>query len=332
MILKSYEIKKIKDNKTNIILFYGQNQGAKQEEINKLIVNNKGDLSKYEEKEIIDSSETFYDSILSKSLFNNKKTIIINRASDKILKIIEYINDKDLTDILIIIETGNLEKKSKLRSYFEKSKIYFCVPFYLDTQETLSKIISIFFKENNLSISNENINLILSRCLGDRGILKNELDKIKFFTKNKKKLTTENILKLTNLIENHSVSELVDNCLAKNKIKTLSIINENNLSPDEGMIIIRTFLQKLKRLLILCKEYKKNKDLNKTILNAKPPIFWKDREIVKQQISKWKVSQIYQMIYDVNNIELQIKKNFQNSQNLLFNFLLDKSSKISNTF
>jgi len=269
---------------------------------------------------------------LSKSLFDNKKTIVINRASDKILKIIEYIYDKDLTDILIIIETGNLEKKSKLRTYFEKSKIYFCVPFYLDTQETLSKMIFIFFKENNLSISNENINLILGRCQGDRGILKNELDKIKFFIKNKKKLTTENILKLTNLIENHSISELVDNCLAKNRIKTLSIINENNLSPDEGMIVIRTFLQKLKRLLILCKEYNINRDLNKTILNARPPIFWKDREIVKQQISKWKISQVYQMIYDVNDIELQIKKNYQSSQNLLFNFLLDKSSKISNTF
>ena len=325
MILKSYELNKINTSINNIILFYGQNQGAKEEAIASLVKSRRENILKYDEKEILDNEINFYENILSKSLFEDKKTVIINRASDKIFKIIEVINEKNLEDLLLLIEAKNLEKKSKLRTFIEKSKKYICTPFYQDESNVLSKIFYNFLKENNISISNENMNLVINRCNGDRGILKNELTKIKFFTLYKKKLTTENLYKLTNLIENHSISELIDNTLAKNKQKTISIINENNLSADDCVIITRVFLQKCKKLLNLIKDYNQNKDLNKTISNAKPPIFWKDKEIVKRQITKWKMQDIYNLIFDLNEIELQIKKNFNSSVNIVMNFLLEKA-------
>ena len=333
MILKAYEVNKINTKINNIILFYGQNQGAKEEVILNFLKNRKENLQKYDEKQILENEDLFYENILSKSLFEDNKTVIINRASDKIFKIIEKIAERNLEELLIIIEASNLEKRSKLRSFIEKSKKYICVPFYQDDSSVLSKLFYNFIKENNLSISNENMNVIINRCNGDRGILKNELTKIKFFSLNKKKLTTDNIFKLTNLIENHSISELIDHTLAKNKTKIISIINLSNFlhfCKKILDIIIQSSELKLFSLII---DYTQNKNLNKTILNAKPPIFWKDKEIVKKQIISWKIEELYKLIFDLNEIEFQIKRNYDSSVNIIMNFVLEKATdKTNNNF
>ena len=327
MILKGYEIHKIKAYKGNFILFYGQNQGLKEEAILKIQTENKNRaVIKYDEKEFLEKSETSYENILSGSLFEDKKIIIISRASDKILNSINFFQEKKLDDILIIIEAGNLDKKSKLRSLFEKNKNFICVAFYTDTQETLSKIAYNFLIENNIKISQSNLNLIVNKCNGDRGVLKNELNKIQLYLKNKKTLALDDLMKLTNLIENHSISELVDNCLAQNKNKTLLMLNENILSVEDCVIITRTFLQKIKRILNLVKAYQKNKNLDLTISSAKPPIFWKDKEIIKQQINKWKLADISKLLGNVNQIELLIKKNKTDPINIVRNFIIETIS------
>ena len=188
MILKTHEIHKINIETNKIVLFYGQNEGYKDEEISKLLKLNKNrDIIKYTENEVLENSENFYNNILSESLFDQKKILIINRASDKIVKIIEYLDEKNISNIFIIINSKNLEKKSKLRSLFEKSKNLISIAFYPDTNQTLIKNAAFFFKENKIPMSQENLNLIISKCSGDRGALKNELNKIKFFSLNKKK-------------------------------------------------------------------------------------------------------------------------------------------------
>ena len=156
-------------------------------------------------------------------------------------------------------------------------------------------------------------------------MLKNELQKIEFYSKNKK-LTSEAILKLTNLTENFSMSELIDNCLAKNQKKTILILNENNFSNEDCIQIIRLFLNKLKKILQLSKEFGINNNLEKTISEARPPIFWKDKEITKRQISIWKTKNIKNLIYKLNEIELSMKKNFNISINLVTNFILEQST------
>ena len=327
MILKAYETNKIDINKNNLVLFYGENQGVKEEEISKILRSNKNKtLVKYEEQQILENIEVFYNEILSGSLFESQKIFIINRATEKILKIIEDLLEKNIQDISIIINSHNLEKKSKLRGLFEKNKNLICVAFYHDNNATLSKIAYQFLRDENIIISQSNINLIVNKCNGDRGILKNELEKISSFTQNGKKISTENILRLINLIENFSIGELVDNCLAKNQKKTISILSENNYNNEDCMIITRTFLNKLKKILSLSKSYEINKNLDQTISNAKPPIFWKDKEIVKQQIYKLSPDKIYKLIFDINEIELQIKKNANNSVNIISNFILEKAT------
>ena len=327
MILKSFETNKINLNHSKYFLFYGKNEGAKSEEIFKILKNfDLENVKKYDEKEIFENKEVFFEDLLSKSLFEKEKIIVVNRATDKLLNIIEEIIDKDLPDLIIILNAENLDKRSKLRSAFEKNKNLVCVPFYPDNNDTLIKITKSFFKERNISISQVNINLITTRCNGDRGILKNELNKIELFLRGKKNITTENILKLTNLIENYSISELIDNCLAKNIKKTIEILSENNFNADDCIEISRIFLNKSKKILYLVNLFNENTNIEKTISLAKPPIFWKDKDIVKKQILEWKPNQIKKLIYDLGEIELQIKRNYSNSLNILSNFLLEKAS------
>ena len=158
----------------------------------------------------------------------------------------------------------------------------------------------------------------------------NELYKIEQFAKSGRTISSENLLKLINLVENFSVAELVDNCLAKNKKKTINILNENNFTNEDCILIIRTFLNKSKRVLKLSKEFKKNKNINLTISSAKPPIFWKDKEITIQQITKWSPKNLKVLIYNLNEIELIIKKNMSNAINLITDFVLEQSSLETN--
>ena len=331
MIVKSYSTAKLDIIKNPYILLYGVNDGTKKIEINKLLKNiEKNKIFSYEEKEILDNENNFIENILSKSLFEPQKFIVIKRATDKILKIIETLHQKNLEDTSIILNSDNLEKKSKLRSLFEKDKKLVCIPFYPDNEQTLSTLAYNYLRDKKISISPSNINLIVNRCSGDREALINELQKIELFSKNGKKINNENILKLINLNENHSISELIDNCLAKNKKKIISILNENNFSNEDCIVITRSFIIKAKKLLALSKTFETNKNIDLTISSAKPPIFWKEKEITKQQIYKWKSKNIKQLIYSLSETELQIKKNINISINLITDFILRQSLSETN--
>ena len=329
MILKSNDINKIDKNTIHLILFYGKNEGLKNEAFN-ILIKDKNNILNYEEKEILDNENNFVENILSKSLFEEKKFILIKRVTDKILKIIEILHVKNIDDTMIILNSDNLEKKSKLRSFFEKDKKLICVPFYPDNDQTLSKLAYSFLRDKKISISPSNINSIVNKCSGDRETLINELKKVELFSKNGKKVNTENLSKLINLNENHSISELIDNCLVKNKKKIISILNENNFSNEDCVMITRSFIMKAKKLLTLSKTFEANKNIDSTISSAKPPIFWKEKEITKQQIYKWKPENIKQLIYTLSETELQIKKNINNSINVITDFVLSLSSSETN--
>jgi len=329
MIFKSFEINKINKKINQLILFYGKNEGLKNEAIS-ILIKDENNIQNYEEKEILDNENNFIENILSKSLFEKEKFIVIKRTTDKILKIIETLHLKNLEDTTIIFNSDNLEKKSKLRSLFEKDKTLACVPFYPDNDQTLSKLAYNFLSNKKISLSPSNINLIIGKCSGDRETLINELQKIEYFSKNGKKINSENISKLINLSENHSISELIDNCLAQNKKKIISILNENNFSNEDCIMITRSFLIKAKKLLVLSNTFETNKNVDLTISSAKPPIFWKEKEITKQQIQKWKPKNIKKLIYALSETELQIKKNINNSINLITDFILFQSSSTTN--
>ena len=328
MILKNFNLNENIFKKNSLFLFYGNNEGFKDDEISKIT---KGkNLTFMEEKEILNDTDSFFDNINSGSLFEKERIILIKRATDKICKVIDEINQKETKDIKIILNSGPLDKKSKLRSLFEKSKNLICIAYYPDTNEILLKLAKSFLEKNKISISNQDINLIINKCNGDRIFLKNELNKILYYSVNRKKISTGDIKKLVNLAENYYISELVDNCLAKNE-KTLNILNENNFSNEDSIQITRTFINKSKKILKLSEDYQNKKNIDQVILAAKPPIFWKDKEITVQQIYKRNPKDLKNLIYKLNELEFYIKKNINNSLKLITDFILNQfSSKANN--
>jgi len=331
MILKSFELSKIKLNNYKFYLFYGDNDGLKEETIKNLFEKNYQDkIYRYEEKEILDNISNFFNTVLTKSFFDNEKLIIINRATDKIKGIVEELIEKNPDDINIILNSKNLEKKSSLRKLFEKEKLIICAPFYEDNNQTLNSIISLFFRDKKIPISQQLINVLIERSRGDRKNLNNELEKIESFSKNKKNLDLNEIIKLTNLADNYSAFELVDHSLAKNTRKTVTILNENSYSDEDNIIIIRTLLSKLKILVKIYELVDQKNNIEQAVSECKPPIFWKDKPLVIQQIKSWKKDHLKDLIYKTNEIELLIKKNSGVAKNILSDFIIDNSRKANN--
>ena len=330
MIIKSFELNRTNLEKYNFFLFYGENNGHKEEIIQKIVQEIKIEKRTYFENEILSNSEVFFNSLISKSFFETEKLIIVSKVTDKFKNIIDEIFDKNINDIKIILNADELNKKSKLRSLFEKEKSLICTPFYQDNYQTLSRKASDFFQKKQVSVSREIINLIVERSNGSRHHLNNEIFKIDNYLLDKKKITLDAVRKLTNLSENYNVTELVDNCLAKNKSKINKIMNENNFSNDETIMIIRTFLSKTKRLYLIKKELEKGINLENVIINFKPPIFWKDKELVKQQVKLWSYENIQNLITVISDTEFSIKKNIANSLNILQDFIYTQSEIVSN--
>jgi len=332
MLIKFNDLRNFKKNNINYYLFYGPNTGLIEETINKFFkpIYTKNIIN-YDESELLSNIHLFKEMIFNKSFFENEKFIIINRASNKILEIIEELIESQITDLKIIIKVGVLEKKSKLRSFFEKNESVVITAFYEDNYQSLSLMAQNIFRENKINVSGEIINLIVERSKGNRINITNEIEKILPFAKKNNKINFKDVLKLTNLAENYNISELVKYNLSKNKKKTLNILNENNIISDENILILRTFLNNLKRLKSLKVKLKNNKNIDQVLSSSRPPIFWKDKEIIKQQLNVWSLTEIKLLINKVNDLELEIKKNNQVSDQILNNFIIENLISTSST-
>jgi len=323
MIFKSYELNKINFSNYKIVLFYGENKGLIKDAVDKILLqSNCKNIFRYTENEILSNIEIFYNQVFTSSFFETKKILILSQITNKFEETINSILEKKNEDTIIILIADKLDKKSKIRSLCEKNKKIICVPFYADDKRILNNLIREFFVKKQILISQSQINLILTRVF-DRNQLNIELNKIEAFLSNKTKIKSDEILKLINLSENYSASELVDNYLAKNQKKIMEILNENNFNSEENLIVIRVFLNKLKRLQKLKLSSKNfNEDMERAISEFKPVIFWKEKDIIKQQLKSWSLNQLRSLFKDLNYLELIVKKNFSNSNLIINNFFL----------
>ena len=225
------------------------------------------------------------------------------------------------------VSGGCLEVRKPTRNLFEKNKDLIIVPTYKDTSIALAEIAKKFFNNYKISISQETINLLVNRCNGDRGHLKSELDKVLIYIHGRKSINLEEIYRLTNLAENFGINELVDTALSKNSEKISNIINESNYKSEDGILILRTFLQKAKRLLNLYERQNEGTSLDGLVENYKPPIFWKDKPIIKKQLENWSIPRIKDLIININKTEEFLKKNSSVGLMLVFNFIYETSER-----
>jgi DNA polymerase-3 subunit delta len=323
MIVKNHELKRLDLLEFKLILFYGKNEGLKFEIIENFLNKFKGQVYKYDENEFIGNFDLIFTEMINSSLFDDKKLIILSRITEKIFKYVEEIDKKNTSDVTIILNSGVLEKKSKLRNLFEKNEKMMISAFYEDDNRNLSSIVLEFLNKNNIKLSRESINLIISRASGDRKNLKLELNKLLNFSFTNKNIDYETVENLTNLAENYDAGMLADYFLLKNNKNLSKILNENNYSGEDCILILRTILKKSKRLLDIIKRYEVNKDINLSLSNTKPPIFWKEKENVKKQVFLWKLRDLQEKIYELSEIEILIKSNSNNSLNIVSDFIVN---------
>jgi|TARA_B100000787_G_scaffold130619_1_gene99530 DNA polymerase-3 subunit delta len=331
MIVKSFELNKIRVKEKKVFLLYGENQGHKTEAIEENFkLHYSGNIYSYEENEVLSNQDDFFNNLLSKSFFEKEKLIIISRATDKIKDVVEEIIEKQIDDIVFVLNANTLDKKSKLRSLCEKNNETVCVPFYEDNSQTLNNIINQFFRKKKIPVSQQLINILIERSRGDRKNLNNELTKIDSYALNKKSINIQEIIELTNLADNYNASELIDHTLAKNVRKTVTILNENNYSDEDNIIIIRTLLAKLKRLVKIYELVDEKNTIDQAVASFKPPIFWKDKPLVIQQIKSWNKNELKNLIYESNEIEFLIKKNSNLGKSILTDFIMGNAKKTNN--
>ncbi len=337
MLIKSYEVQKNSSNlnKYNFYLLYGENFGLKKDtrDIIKSAVKEKDDkielLSIYE-SEIINNDENFLNFIYSGSLFSNKKIITIFEATDKIIKKVTNIYDEYPENVFLIFFSSILEKKSKLRNFFEKNKKAICIPCYLDSEKDLEIIAQSEFRKNKLSLSREAINLLIEKSNSDRANLKNEIEKIKAYGMNKKSLELSEIKSLINFSGDYKSDVLVNECLCGNITQYKKIISDLYINTVNQILLLRILSNKVQRLLSIKEQTSKSNNIDSLINIIKPPIFWKEKPLVKKQLSIWSLIDLKKIINGINSTELLCKKNPQISKIVFFDFFLKICVKANN--
>jgi len=338
MIIKSYEIKKneLSLQKCNFYLLYGENLGLKKD-IKKFITNvikqkdNKIEILSLYENEVINNKDNFFNLIYSGSLFSQKKIITIYDCTDKINDIIKKAFEKYSNDIYLIFFSNILDKKSKLRTFFEKEKKIICVPCYLDSEKDLVTIAQIELKKNKITLSRESINLLVEKSNADRNYLRNEIEKIISYSHNKEKIEIDEIKSLINFSGDYKSDIFINECLCGNINQYKKIISELYVNTINQIFLLRILSNKIHRLLKIKEQANESDNLDALLSSCKPAIFWKEKPIVKKQLTIWKPKDLKKIILDINNTEILCKKNPHISNSIFFNFFMGICKK-ANSF
>ena len=337
MIIKKYEVQKNKSNfsKYNFFLLYGENLGLKKD-IRKFIEttiaqkSNDVEILFLYESEILNNEENFYNSIYTGSLFYSKKIITIYEATDNIFKKISNIYDKYPENVFLIIFSEILEKRSKLRNFFETNKKTICIPCYLDSEKDLEIIAQSELKKNNIKLSQEAVNLLIEKSNSDRNNLRNEIEKIHSYSLHKKKLELNDIKSLINFSGDYKSDIFINECLCGNIKQYKKIISELYVNTVNQILLLRILSNKIQRLLKIKAEECKSNNVDNLINAIKPAIFWKEKPLVRKQLSIWSLNDLKKIIGEINNTELLCKKNPHISKVIFFNFFSHICKKANN--
>ena len=323
MIIKAYDInitfQKIVNH--NISLFYGENLGMMDDFKDEIIKKNKSSsLIRKNQDEILNNSDFFFNELLNNSLFEEKKIFFISQADDKVLDLLQKIKEKiDANKIFLF--SGILNKTSKLRTYFEKSKEYSVIPCYQDDESTIKKII-VSRLSNYRGLDRDCVNAIRESSNNNRIKLNNELNKIETCFVNKK-IEFSSLLKLLNSNMNENLNELTNAALSGDREKTNKLLSETIIQNDKSLFFLNIINHRLNRLLDLINLGIKS-NIDQALNSIKPPIFWKDKSNFIEQSKKLNKNKINKILKETYNLEIRIKSNSSyNSQILIKKLLID---------
>jgi DNA polymerase III subunit delta len=309
MILKSY----IVEQNLNILkdyivtLMYGENSGIKDDIKEEIKIQNKdAEILNFFESDIV-KNNLLFENTANQSLFDEKKIIFIHEASDKIIETLEECLKIKNKDISIYIFAENLEKKSKLRNWFEKDKNLAIFACYEDNERTLITYVNKEFK-NYKGLTGEIINLIINNSNMDRRIIKSEILKIKdYFLQ--KKINKDKIIEILNIKTDSNFNEIRDKALMGEKDKINKLLSETNIINEDVFFYLNNMNYRILKLYEISKISEGNKNNYEKILSdIRPPVFWKDKPIMIQQLKKWGKEKLEEIIYKINETEILMKK------------------------
>jgi len=328
MIYKSYIVEKnIEQIKDNLVLFYGENLGMQndfKETIKKLNLNIK--IVNFDQDDLIKNKEYFFNEIFNFSLFEKKKIFFLNNVNDKILSIIENIDQK-IDQQKIYLFANLLDKKSKLRNFFEKSNKLAIIPCYLDNEISIKNIILNKLKDFK-GLSPENINLIIENCNYDRMKLNNELNKIILYFKDKN-LKKNELQSLLNIEMHDDFNALKDLAIKGDKTNTNKLLNNFIIDSDKSIYYLALLNQRFSRLSSIY-ELQKSTNIEQAINNVKPPIFWKEKPVFLEQLKKWDKKSVNKIQNNIYNLEIRIKTTSTIDKNLIIKKLIVDICNLAN--
>ena len=305
--------------KHNIILFYGENLGLKSDLKKKIIKNSAGyEFLNFYQEEIIKNKDLIFNEVNNLSLFEKNKILLIEQADDKILDIIQNIVE-NFKDQKIFIFSNLLDKRSKLRNFFEKCDMCGIVPCYPDNELSFKKIIAKRLA-NFKGLSNLNINLILQSANLDRVKLNNELDKIVLYFLDRE-LNTTRLIQILNPQENDDFNNLKDAAILGNKTKTNELLSNTFFESEKNLYYLNSINQRLNKIYEV-KQLSIDTSLDDAINKIKPPIFWKDKSNFINQEKKWSIKKIEEVLKKTYDLEIKIKSNTRLNKNLLLKKLV----------
>ena len=328
MIIKSYLLEQnIKKLLSGHFLFYGLNLGLKNDFKEKIKnLNEKNEILIFNQDEIIKNNEKFISEIRNISLFQKEKVFIIDQINDKFLEIFET-NSKLIEKQNVYLFSENLEKKSKIRSFFEKSQKLNIIPCYEDNELSIKKIIQEKLYEYE-GLNSYNINLIQQSCGIDRIKIKNEIEKIKLYFEDKK-IVTEELQELLDPMINESFNLLRDASLLGDKNKTNKLLSDTVFPQEKNVYYLSLINQRLLRIKEVYDNNEKD-NLENVVSNLKPPIFWKEKANFIAQVKRWDKSKINEMIKETHDLEINLKTDTVLNKNMLLKKLIVDLCKVAN--
>ena len=323
MILKSYiveqNIRILEGYKATLL--YGVNNGIKDDIKSKIKKNRENtEIINFFEEELIANKDILYENFLNTSLFSQKKIILLHNVTDKIFDQISKCLEKNSKDITIYLFSENLDKKSKIRNLFEKDKLLAVFACYEDNERSLINYIN---KElvDVKGVSGEVVNLIMSNSNMNRKIIQNELTKIKLFFY-EKKINTAHLLEVLNIKSNTSFDEIRDSALVGAKIKINKLLSEIIILDEDALYYLNNLNYRIMKLLEIRNTNENINNYEIAVENAKPPIFWKDKQVFTEQLKKWSLKKLNIAVMKIGRTEILMKKNSNLRNDILIKALI----------
>jgi len=332
MLIKPQELNLKKKDffKGKIILLYGENQDLIKD-LNEQILIKFKDEQKIQknifEEDIIKDPQNIINYFINGSLFDeNKNILVIKNSSDKIIETLNKIKN-NIDENTIIINSEILLKNSKLRQFGEYDKLAVCIPCYQENKIDITRFLVQQLQINKIQLPEKQIEIIINSSSLKRSKIKEVIEKINLY-KNSKIITDQIIEEICTDMDLKKNDEIIDILLSKNEKNINEFIsNMSNYEKNfiEIIIILKSFIIKILDI----QKNNKNLSIDERIERYKPPIFWKDKDRIKNILKTWNTNNLEKFLSNLNIIETEFKRNDLNQDTQFYYFLTQNLSKIA---